>query len=256
MIKRKSLILEQLKNCPSIVEVFGISFLEEAINTYQVVNEIEWSRQNCLISNYFMSVSYYQGELNFITELERMLTYFLSTHRDYITSTGVLTRLTSKDEHLFQGKWSELVLAYYLVQKGIQLIDLSRTQLTDKGEVELFDLSTDQGEVEVTVIMSEKGRAFDTADVFGGSLQLGEIERHLIDRKISSKSGKKILAIDCTFVDEVYRALLDATLGIQLRVGTFKQSSKIVYLFLRSPATQQVGLLKELNLARRHPHID
>lgn len=247
MDKRKAYILRIIKKCSSITEVLGSQFITTAIETYDTVEKIKWSPRNYFISNYFMSASFYPNQLNFISELENLFNYYLTTHKDYIKSKSVLSRLTTKNEALFQGKWSELIFTYYLKNHNIEIIDISKLEKTKDGENEMFDIKTNYGEIEVTEIMSDKGKVFDTEEVFMGSPEIGDIEKQLVNKKIKNKVGKRILAIDATFVDELYMKLIDATEGLKINFNVFKRTSKNVFLFLRNPVTQQVGLCKYLN---------
>lgn len=247
MVERKKEILKMIYNCPNIVNVFGQSFLEKSIDSYKIVNGIKWSAQNYFIANYFMSVSVYQNQINFINSLENLLSYFIRQHKSYILSKNVLSRLTSKDESIFQGKWSELIFAYFLNNKNIDVMSVSALTKTAEGEKELYDIKTEYGEIEVAVILSSKGKVFDSDDLFFGSVDIGAIEKKLIDKKIKKKIGKNILAIDCTFVDELYYKLLSYNEGINVDFSVFKDTSKNIFLFLRNPATQLVGFCKHLN---------
>lgn len=247
MEERKNEIIKTIHNCPNIVNVFGIKFLEDAIETYKTTDGIKWSSQNFFIANYFMSVSYYPNQINFITSLENLLSYFLKYHKDYILSKGVLSRIMTKDEPLFQGKWSELIFVYFLKNNNIDVISVSELQKTNEGEKELYDIKTEYGEIEVTTILSSKGKVFDTEEVFFGSVEIGDVEKQLVNRKIKNKSGKKILAIDCTYVDELYEKLFSYKEGLNIDFNVFKPTSKNIFLFLRNPATQQVGFCKYLN---------
>jgi|GEM_PF-4816032 hypothetical protein len=246
MNERKQEIVKMIEKCPNIIEVFGHEFLFTAIQSYEVNNECKWSPQNYFLANYLMSVSNYKGPKNYITELESMLNFFLSKHRDYIKSQSVLSRLTSKKEPTFQGRWSELIFAYFLNSKNIDIISISKTEQTKYGEVELFDIKTSCGEIEITTIMSEKGKVFDTDDVIFGMSEIGGIEKQLVNRKIKNKSGKKILAIDCTLVDELNDKLVEGKVGFPINFNIFKSTSKKVILFMRDSATQQVSLFKIL----------
>lgn len=244
MDDRKIEILNMIQKCPSIIEIFGQQFIYDAIKSYDVIKGNKWSPKNYFLANYLMSVSFYQNQHNYITELEDMFNFFLLNHRDYIKSKCVLSRLTSKDEPLFQGRWSELIFAHFLNRNNVYLIDISKTEHTKNGEIELFDIKTNYGEIEVTTIMSEKGKIFDTNGVISGMLEIDEVEKQLVNKKIKNKSGKKILAIDCTFVDGLYNKLVEIREGLQINFDVFKSTSKMVFLFLRYPATQQVGLYK------------
>ncbi len=247
MEERKKQIIKLIRACPNILNVFRIEFLENAIETYETTDGTKWSFQNYFIANYFMSVSYYPNQINFITSLEKLLSYFLKHHKDYILSKGLLSRLMAKDETLFQGKWSELIFVYYLKSNNIDVISVSELVKTNDGEKELYDIKTKYGEIEVTAILSSKGEVFDTEEVFFGSVDIGDVEKQLVNRKIKNKSGKNILAIDCTFVDELYEKLFSYKEGLNINFNVFKPTSKNVLLFLRSPATQQVDFCKYLN---------
>lgn len=152
MIDRKKEILNIILNCPNIVNVFGWSFIEKSIDSYKIVNGIKWSPQNYFIANYFMSVTFNQNQINFITSLENLLSYFIRQHKNYILSKNVLSRLTSKDESIFQGKWSELIFTYFLNNKNIDVMSVSALTKTAEGEKELYDIKTEYGEIEVAVI--------------------------------------------------------------------------------------------------------
>lgn len=247
MVERKKEILKTIFNCPNIVNVFGQSFLEKSIDSYKTVDGIEWSPQNYFIANYFMSVSFYKNQINFITSLENLLSYYIKQHKDYILSNNVLSRLTSKNESIFQGKWSELIFAYFLNNKNIDVVSVSELTKTNEGEKELYDIKTEYGEIEVAVILSSKGKVFDSDEVFFGSVDIGDIEKQLVNKKIKKKGGKNILAIDCTFVDELYDKLFSYKEGINIDFSVFKHTSKNVFLFLRNPATQLVEFCKYLN---------
>lgn len=246
MDERKKEIVNMIDKCPSIIEIFGRHFLYDAIQSYEVINGDKWSPKNYFLANYLMSVSFYQNQNNYITELEDMFSFFLSNHWDYIKSKSVLSRLMTKDEPLFQGRWSELIFAHFLNGRNIDIIDISKTEQTKKGEVELFDIKTKYGEIEVTTIMSEKGKVFDTESIFSGMLEIDDVEKQLVNKKIKNKSGKNIIAIDCTFVDELYSKLVEVREGFPIDFNVFKSTSKNVFLFLRYSATQQVGLCKYL----------
>lgn len=190
MVELKKEIISRVESCTSITKVFGQSFLTDAIQSYKVINS-EWSRENYFIANYLMSSSYYWYLQNCITELEDMLKYFLSNHTEYIKSKSVLKRLKSKDEPLFQGIWSELIFTNFLRKRDIKIVEVSKTVRTKNGEVELFDIKTNYGEIEVTTIMSSRGRIFEEQNTFSGSLEIGNIEKKLVNKKIKDKSGKK-----------------------------------------------------------------
>jgi hypothetical protein len=247
MTPRKEQIITEIKRCPSIIEFFGNEFILTSIETYQTVNGFQWSPRNYFISNYFMSISFYQNQPNFITELERLLHYYLTNYPALIKSKNVISRLTTKDESLFQGKWSELIFGYFLAGKGIEIIDISRTQQSVHGEIELFDIKTKYGEIEVTAIMTKEGRIFDTNEVFIGSLQIDDFEKRLVNKKIKKKSGKKILAIDSSLIDELQTRILESSIGINVDFDVFQPTSKEIILFLRNPETCQVGHCKFLN---------
>ena len=247
MENRKKEILNTIYNCPNIVELFGESFLDNAIESYKTIDKIKWSSQNYFIANYFMSASFYLNQINFINSFEKLLSYFITQHKNYISSKNVLFRLTSKNEALFQGKWSELIFVYFLKNSNVDVISVSELIKTNEGEKELYDIKTKYGEIEVTSILSSKGKVFDSEEVFFGSVEIGEIEKQLVNRKIKNKSGKKILAIDCTFVDELYEKLFSYKEGLNIDFDVFKPTSKDIFLFLRNPANQQVGFCKYLN---------
>lgn len=247
MDERKKEIINKIEKCPSAIEVFGLDFIVDAIQTYDVINGDEWSRKNYFIANYIMSASFYLNHNNFITELEKMLSYFLINHKNYIKSKSILSRLMSKDEPLFQGKWSELIFAYFLKRRGVDIIDISKTEQTMNGDIELYDIKTNFGEIEITAIMSAKGKVFDTENIFLGILEIGDIEKQLVNKKIKNKSGKNILVIDCTFVDELHQKLYEVSQGIPIAFNVFKSTSKNVFLFLRHNETQQVDFCKYLN---------
>ncbi len=246
MTPRKEHILAEIMRCPSIVECFGNEFILTSIETYQTVDGNQWSPRNYFISNYFMSISFYPNQPNFITELERMLHYYLTDYPEYIKSKNVLSRLTTKDEPLFQGKWSELIFGYFLACKGIEIIDFSRTQQSVNGEIELFDIKTKYGEIEVTAIMPKGEQIFDTNEVFIGSLQIEDFEKRQVNKKIKKKSGKTILAIDSSLVDELHTKILETSIELNVDFDVFHPTSKEIILFLRNPETCQVGHCKFL----------
>lgn len=58
--------------------------------------------------------------------------------------------------------------------------------------------------------------------------------------------AKKIVAIDCTFVEGLYLNLVEGKEGLPIDFNVFRHTSKNIFLFIRVPETQQVGLTKYL----------
>lgn len=247
MVKRKIEILTLIEKYDAIKQLFGSDFIKECIDTYKVNEKQEWSPNNFFISNYLMSASFHFNEPNFITELNNMSRYFLENHSEFIYSEVTLTRLKSKDKFLFNGKWSEMIFAYYLTLRGVKVLDISRIIPTNEGEIELFDILSELGSIEVTTILSEKGKSFIDGEVFSGDLSIGSIEKELVNKKIKKKSGNNLIAIDCTFVDELFSRIVESNSGFNIDYNVFKNKSKTVILFIRHPYTQQVGGVKFLN---------
>ena len=246
MNERKNEIKRLIKQYPNVMDLFGKEFLLEAIECHSVDNCDQWSPKNYFLSNYLMSAFDHLNEPNFITELENMLQYFLQEHPTYIASKQVLSRLKSKDKALFEGKWSELIFAYFLKRKNVANIDMSNIIQTEDGEKELFDIKTDLGEFEVTTILSQKGM-YNTNQVILGSLEINENDKILVNGKIKKKRAKSLLAIDCTLVEDLFVKLAESQLGMPIDFNVFKRTSKQILLFIRDPQTLQVALCRALD---------
>jgi N6-adenosine-specific RNA methylase IME4 len=246
MGKRKKAVVNFIEHCPNIRKLFGDKFLSKAIESFSTGENDQWSPNNYFISNYLMGASRHLDKDNFITELEQMLQYFLKEHPTYIKSKQVLVRLKSKDRALFEGKWSELIFAYFLNKKDVSNIDLSNIILSENGEKELFDIKTDLGEFEVTTILSQKG-IYDTNQFIWGSLEIDKKDRILINGKIKKKRSKSILAIDCTLAEDLSTKLVESQLGMPIDFNVFRKTSKIILLFVRDPQTLQVMVCKPLD---------
>ena len=250
MDERKIKTIDLIKTCPNIINLFGKKFLLDSIGSYTVIGINQWSPQNHILANYLMWRQYFSTEPNFITELEKMLKYFLSKHPEYINSKRVLSRLKSKDNSQFQGMWSELIFAFFLKRNNVEILDLSNLIQTKNGEKELCDIQIALSDIEVTVILSKKGMLYESNGLdmsFIGAPEIDNISKTLVNRKIGKKRGKKIVAIDCTFVFDLYTKINEAQMGLDIDFNTFKETSRKILLFIRNPHTEQVATCRLIN---------
>lgn len=247
---RRNQILSSIDCYPNIKKLFGEGFLNNAIQSFSLING-KWSPENYAISNYLMSGRNFLKEEDFIifmSALEKMILFYVANYPTYITSSDLMKRLKSKKMSDFQGKWTELIFGYYLHSKGIKIEEMSPKEETSDGEKEICDIRTDFGEIEVSIILSDKRVSFSDGEVFFGDTNISYIDRELVNKKISRKKTKKILAIDCSLLDEIRLQFLNSYLGFDINFDVFKETSKKIILFIRDPLTEQVACHKIVNL--------
>lgn len=244
MDNRKEILQNELNKYPVISDYFGYEFLRKAIRTYKTKsNSLVWSSSNFIISNYLMSHYNFREKVNFITELEKLLIFYTDNFSDYIRSEDVRKRLMSRNNSYFQGKWSELILGYFLNSRGIKILEMSKKINCSEGEIESNDIISSVGSFEVSVILSDKGREYPDDTVFFGSLEISQTAIDLINQKIKKKAlqnNSTILAFDCQHIMNIYNSFSHIYLGIPVNFNVFKDAKKPILLFIRDAYTEQV----------------
>lgn len=188
----------------------------------------------------------------FLIECNKMLGFYLEKFPEKIKSADVIKRLSSKKESDFEGKWSELIFGYYLNNLGYELNDISVKEKTNDGEKEICDLRTNLGDIEVACSLSKNGQfpemdsesEDDPNNAFSIDMNItGELKKIILS-KIHKKNDKNIIAIDCTYLDEMrhhFDQISDENFKMYSDISIFRKDEKNIFLFLRNPITEQVS---------------
>jgi hypothetical protein len=234
--KDKEEFLRKIDDCDNLKSLLGYDFLKKAIQDFQYIDN-KWSSKNICFVNY---LHVHFDKEDYFLSLEMMLSFYLKNFPEYIKSTDVINRLTSRRMEDFQGKWSEIALGYYLHGKGVKILEMSPKDKTYAGENEICDIKTDLGCFEVSAILSEARTIFPEDSVFWGDTNVSYSDTQLVNKKISRKQAKKILALDCSWLDNVRLQFNNIRLGFDINFDVFKKTSKKIMLFVRDTTTEQV----------------